>query len=115
MIHDETDAMRSPNSARGKVLYAVRGISRSFRMGSSRIDVLRGIDLDVLDGDFLAIKGSSGTGKSTLLHILGLLDRPDSGSLTFEGRDLARAFESRRTALRATEFSFVFQRRREQN
>ena len=101
--------MNDASAADGEIFFSARGIGRHFRMGGTRIEVLHGVDLDVARGDFVAIKGSSGTGKSTLLHILGLLDRPSEGSLTFEGKELARASESVRTALRATEFSFVFQ------
>jgi len=98
-----------PTGATAGVFFSARGITRSFSMGGQEVEVLKRVDLDVREGDFLAIKGSSGTGKSTLLHILGLLDRPTSGTLTFEGTELASASESRRTALRATELAFVFQ------
>jgi lipoprotein-releasing system ATP-binding protein len=65
-----------------------RGIDKSYR-GAKTIDVLRGLDLDVGAGEAVAVVGDSGVGKSTLLHMLGGLDRPDRGELSFRGRDLA--------------------------
>ena len=91
------------------VLLSVRGVTKSFKLGRRRVDVLNGIDLDVREGDFVAIRGSSGAGKSTLLHILGLLDRPETGTVVYDGQDVSSASEVRRTKLRATEFAFVFQ------
>ncbi|NRA96900.1 MAG: ABC transporter ATP-binding protein [Planctomycetes bacterium] len=91
------------------VLLVVRGVTKSFKLGRRSIEVLNGIDLDVREGDFVAIRGSSGAGKSTLLHILGLLDRPDAGTVVYDGRDVSAASEASRTKLRATEFAFVFQ------
>jgi lipoprotein-releasing system ATP-binding protein len=90
-------------------LLSVRGVTKSFRLGSRTIEVLRGVDLEIPPGAFMAIRGSSGAGKSTLLHILGLLDRPTSGSIVYGGRELAGAGERERSRLRATEFAFIFQ------
>ena len=67
-------------------LVHARGLSRSFRSGGRTIEVLRGLDLEVSPGEMVAIVGESGVGKSTLLHILGALDRPDAGSYLFDGR-----------------------------
>ena len=68
------------------------GIYKSYRMGAAGVSVLRGVDLAVKRGEFVAVIGSSGSGKSTLLHILGALDRPDKGTVRFEGRDLSKMF-----------------------
>ena len=91
------------------LIYGVRGIERTFRTGGRDVRVLRGVDLDIRDGEFVAVRGPSGSGKSTLLHILGLLDRPSAGNISYRGRDLGGIGERQRTALRATEFGFIFQ------
>jgi lipoprotein-releasing system ATP-binding protein len=71
--------------------------------------VLRGIDLVVEPGEFLALTGPSGSGKSTLLNIIGLLDRPTSGSIAFQGMDVSRLDEAETTAVRGRGIGFVFQ------
>jgi len=96
-------------TATDEVVLGVEDVTKSFKLGRQTVEVLRGVNLRVRRGDFLAIRGSSGAGKSTLLHILGLLDRPTSGSVSYEGRDVSGAGERARTRLRATEFAFVFQ------
>ena len=69
----------------------VRGVKKSFGSGDARVDVLKGIDLDVAEGETIALVGASGAGKSTLLHIVGTLDRPSAGDVMFRGEDLFRA------------------------
>ena len=69
-------------------LIEVRGLRKSFPMGDGRIEVLRGVDLAIAPREQLAILGNSGVGKSTLLHVLGTLDRPTPGRVLFEGEDL---------------------------
>ena len=71
--------------------------------------VLADLDLQVAAGEIVAVRGASGTGKSTLLHCLGLLDRPDSGAILLDGEDLAQLAESRRGEVRARRIGFVFQ------
>lgn len=78
-------------------------------MGEVTSVVLKHVDLTLRPGEFVAIEGRSGSGKSTLLHILGALDAPDSGSIEYKGRDLAKLSESERSQVRNTEFGFVFQ------
>src|SRR5205823_5056837 len=85
------------------------GIVKSFQIGESSLQVLKAVDLTVRAGEFVAIEGRSGSGKSTLLHILGALDAADSGSVEFEGRDIAKLPEAERCRLRNTSFGFVFQ------
>ena len=90
-------------------LYAATGLCRSFSTGSRVIEVLRGIDLQIAHHERLAILGNSGVGKSTLLHILGTLDRPSSGTLSFEGEEI---FDCDRDALarfRNLHLGFIFQ------
>ena len=84
-------------------------LHKSFRMGDATISVLRGVDLVVRQGELLAIEGRSGEGKSTLLHLLGLLDEADSGSIRFEGRDLTTFSPAARARVRNEQLGFVFQ------
>jgi lipoprotein-releasing system ATP-binding protein len=92
-----------------EVLLSARTLSKSFQSGSRRIDVLCGLDLDVHAGQAQAIVGDSGVGKSTLLHILGGLDRPDRGRLLFRGRDALGSGVAERARYRNVHVGFVFQ------
>ena len=85
------------------------GLYRSYRMGMAEVRVLKGVDLAVKKGEFVAIVGASGSGKSTLLHILGALDRPDKGVVTFEQRDLNRMGNGELNRFRNRMVGFVFQ------
>ena len=85
------------------------GLYKSYRMGATEVDVLKGVDLAVKKGEFLAIVGASGSGKSTLLHILGALDGPDKGAVSFEGRDLSRLSAGELNRFRNKMVGFVFQ------
>lgn len=85
------------------------GLYKSYRMGESEVRVLKGVDLAVKRGEFLAIVGASGSGKSTLLHILGALDRPDKGTVKFEGQDLSRMGQGELNRFRNKMVGFVFQ------
>lgn len=86
-----------------------RDIRREFRIGDRTLPVLRGIDLSVEPGDVVAIVGPSGAGKSTFLHILGLLDKPTSGSVVYKGRSYSDLGDRERARMRNSTFSFVFQ------
>ncbi len=77
--------------------------------GPPAVNALRGVDLEVMPGEYLAIVGPSGSGKSTMLNTLGLLDRPSTGTYLFEGRDVAELSEDERAALRGGHIGFVFQ------
>lgn len=91
-------------------LVELRGITRSVVLpDDSDLHILRGIDLNVEAGERVSIVGRSGTGKSTLLNIIGMLDTPDSGSYTIDGRDAIRLGEGRRARMRGDTFGFVFQ------
>jgi len=84
-------------------------IVKTFPVGRGRLSVLKGAGLTVREGEMLAIMGSSGVGKSTLLHILGALDRCDSGHVLFDGEDVARLNDAGRSAFRNRAAGFVFQ------
>lgn len=85
------------------------GLHKHYRLGGQDLHVLRGVDLHVADREFLAILGRSGSGKSTLLHLLGGLDRPDQGSVAFNGDDVFRYSGGRLDRYRNRHVGFVFQ------
>ena len=91
-------------------LLSLRGLTRTFQVPHAPdLHILTGVDLDVEPGEHIAIVGRSGTGKSTLLNILGLIDQPTSGTYTLEDQDATRLSEGRRARLRGATFGFVFQ------
>jgi lipoprotein-releasing system ATP-binding protein len=92
-----------------EVFIVVRGLTRRFRKDSQVIEVLRGIDLDVASGETLAITGASGVGKSTLVHIMGTLDRPTSGRVCYGGEDVFRLDDRGLADFRNRTIGFVFQ------
>lgn len=85
------------------------GLRKTYRMGESTIEVLRGVDFAAREGEFIAIEGRSGSGKSTLLHLLGALDKADAGSIQYERKELTELSGAARSRLRNTRFGFVFQ------
>lgn len=86
-----------------------RGLTKSYTLGHETIRILDGLDLTVARGERVAVVGASGSGKTTMIHILGLLDRPDTGSLEIDGEDVLAASQGRRTAIRNAAIGFVFQ------
>jgi len=87
---------------------SLQGVTRVFP-GEPPVWALRGVDLRVEAGDYVAIVGPSGSGKSTLLNVLGLLDRPSSGTYELDGRDVSQLPDRERAGLRAAKLGFVFQ------
>src|SRR5258708_31879128 len=88
---------------------SLRGIKRTFVQGDRRLEVLRGITLDLRPGEIVALVGQSGSGKSTLLHIAGLLERPDEGDIVVDGESAAAASDRERTGLRRRFLGVVYQ------
>ncbi len=96
---------RSPDQA----VLACRGVTRGFNEGANRLEVLKGVDLDIQAGERVAIVGASGSGKTTLLQVLGGLDAPDSGSISIGGEDLAKLNDKQRGDVRNRQIGFVYQ------
>ena len=90
-------------------MYKLAGVTKNYVKGRDTVAALRGVDLVVEDGEWLAIQGPTGHGKSTLLQILGGLDRPSAGLVDFDGRDLAQLREAEVTKVRAQSMGFIFQ------
>ena len=87
----------------------LKGITKVYEMGGEPLNILKGVDLSVKEGEFVAIMGPSGSGKSTLMHILGLLDRPTAGSYKLFGREISELDDVELSYLRARILGFVFQ------
>ncbi len=94
-------------SERGMI--EVRGVRKSIRNGSRTVDILKGIDLSIPSGQFVAIMGASGSGKSTLLGLLAGLDSPSSGEVLLDGVDISRLEEDKLAEIRGKKLGFVFQ------
>ncbi|MGH9037070.1 MAG: ABC transporter ATP-binding protein [Acidimicrobiia bacterium] len=90
-------------------MYQLRDVTKLYRQGPATIRAVDGVDLDIAAGEFVVVEGSSGSGKSSLLQLLGGLDRPTTGQLSFEGDDLAGLPDRRLADLRLRAFGFVFQ------
>jgi putative ABC transport system ATP-binding protein len=90
-------------------MYELSGVTKNYRKGRSTVVALAGVDLHVEDGEWLAIQGPTGQGKTTLLQILGGLDRPTSGVVDFDGQNLAAMRESQVNRVRASSIGFIFQ------
>jgi lipoprotein-releasing system ATP-binding protein len=88
---------------------ALNSVSRAYRSGEETLQVLRGADLVLSAGEIVALVAPSGTGKSTLLHLAGLLERPDSGTVMVDGRDAGQLSDPERTAIRRDRIGFVYQ------
>ncbi|HAU22512.1 MAG TPA: ABC transporter [Erythrobacter sp.] len=88
---------------------SLRGLKRSFQQGSTTIDVLRGVDLDIMPGEIVALLGPSGSGKSTMLQAVGLLEGGFTGSIAIAGTEASDLPSAERTALRREHLGFVYQ------
>ncbi|MFE6763062.1 ABC transporter ATP-binding protein [Streptomyces sp. NPDC057689] len=90
-------------------MYTLQGVTKQYKRGKSTVHALAGVDLTIEDGGRLVIQGPTGGGKSTLLQMLGGLDRPTAGSIELDGMDLAKLSEAKLTKVRAQNIGFVFQ------
>jgi lipoprotein-releasing system ATP-binding protein len=88
---------------------SLRGLERSYPSGGRTLEVLKGVDLDVYPGELVGLIGPSGSGKSSLLHAAGLLEKPNAGLIAIDGRNCAKLNETARTRLRLNQIGFVYQ------
>ena len=86
-----------------------RDLTKVYALGKSTVEALRGVTMSVAPGEFVALMGPSGSGKSTLLQLLGGLDRPTTGSVVFEGRDISGLSDAQATRLRRERTGYIFQ------
>ena len=93
----------------GPPLVQVIDLRKSYQLGEMTVHALRGVNLEIRKGSFVAVIGASGSGKSTFMNILGLLDRPSSGQYLLEGEDVSGFDRDRRALLRNRKIGFVFQ------
>jgi ABC-type lipoprotein export system ATPase subunit len=91
------------------LLLQAKGVHKTYFLGQRALEVLRGVDVELCRGDFLALRGASGAGKSTLLHLLGGLDAPNQGEIRLAGRNLAGLSRRELARLRNEEVGFIFQ------
>jgi len=101
--------VKNPEKFVGEPLIRLKEIWKIFRLGAVNVEVLKDLDLNIWDGDFVAIIGASGSGKSTALNMLGLLDRPTSGKIILGGQDVSLLKDEEKAELRSKTFGFVFQ------
>jgi len=104
-----TDASTVTSPGLAKVMYQLSGVRRFFNKNGEVVRALDGVNLTIDEGEFLAVQGPTGEGKSTLMLMLGGLDRPTEGQVSFKGRNLGALREHELAPLRAKEFGFVFQ------
>jgi len=90
-------------------LLSARGLKKTYVIGKRTLEVLRGVDVEIARGDFVALRGASGTGKSTLLHLIGGLDTPNAGEIFFDGQNVSKFSEGELTHFRNRRVGFVFQ------
>ena len=93
-----------------KTILQTENLTKSYRIGKMQVPALRGVSLDVKEGEFVAIMGPSGCGKSTLLHLLGGLLSPTEGKIIIDGEDISKVSDAKRTDIRRRKIGFVFQR-----
>ncbi len=108
-IHTESGLGDSGPKSQAASLLSITDLHKHYHIGGQDLHVLRGVDVTVAHGEWVAVLGSSGSGKSTLLHLIGGLDRPEQGSVTFEGRDIFKLPGAAIDRYRNRHVGFVFQ------
>lgn len=93
-----------------KTILRTENLVKSYKIGKLEVPALRGVSIDIAEGEFVAIMGPSGCGKSTLLHLLGGLLSPTSGNIWIDGEDISKISDAERTDIRRRKIGFVFQR-----
>jgi ABC-type lipoprotein export system ATPase subunit/YHS domain-containing protein len=101
--------IKNPKRFLGTPLLVLRNVTKDFHLGTVDVHVLRGVNLHIWEGDFVAIIGASGSGKSTVLNMIGLLDIPTSGQILLNGIDVSHLSDDERAELRSRTFGFIFQ------
>jgi putative ABC transport system ATP-binding protein len=92
-----------------KAVIQLKRVTKTYTMGDTKVHALAGVDLDIMQGEFIAILGPSGSGKSTLMHAVGALERPSTGKIIVDGIDISDLSESEVAAVRGKKIGFVFQ------
>lgn len=108
MALEDSDLLQAPWEP-GETIIEARGITREFQNGDKVTRVLKGVNLNVYDGEFLVVLGESGCGKSTFLNVIGGMDRATNGSFTFQGKEMSKASDAELTAYRRDNIGFIFQ------
>ena len=106
---DDASATSPVESVATAPILEARDVTKVYELGRATVEALRGVTMSVAPGEFVALMGPSGSGKSTLLQLLGGLDRPSSGSIVFEGRDISALTDAQATRLRRERTGYVFQ------
>lgn len=107
--HQTVHQNPAPQAEQRRPILAIRDVHRIYHQGPRKIHVLRGVSADIFKGEAIALVGPSGAGKSSLLHVLGLLDKPDEGNVYLNGNDCSDLTEQERTLMRRSEIGFVYQ------
>ena len=92
-----------------ETIISVRNVKKDYQLGKTTIPALKGLSFDIHEGEFMSIVGPSGCGKSTMLNIIGCIDKPTSGTVTFQGTDLASLNDDQEAEIRLNKIGFIFQ------